>query len=100
MSAIQMKTATLEVYQGSEGFIYKEDKYIMNYPKEVENQNASIFTPERYGLGVTGILSIVAILILLALSYSMLALLFVVPLIGVAMGFAYIEYVEKHGKFQ
>lgn len=100
MSAMPMKASTLELYEGSDGFFYEEERYTTNIAKEdvSRNMDSTVFTPEIYGLSIAGILIILGILASISFGYQILALLFVVPLIGIAIGALYIRYFKKHAK--
>lgn len=101
MSAKPYKASVLAGYQGEQGLLYSEtDNYTLDLPrKDVdESIDSAIFTPEIYGMGIMGIIALVAIVVSLALGYTMLAPLFAVPLIGIVIGFSYIRYVKTHGK--
>ena len=96
-----LKASGLEVYRGIQGFVYEEDRYTLSITDEArENLESDAFTPEIYGLGISAILAILAVFISSALGYTLLALLFIVPLVGVAIGGAYILYLKKNSKHE
>lgn len=103
MSAVQVRVEKREKYWGAEGIFYAKDEeeYAtvfeeMDTKKTVE---ASVFAPEICGLTITGILSLLAIIVSLALNSTVLSLIFTIPLVGVLLGSGYIGYLKKYGKY-
>jgi len=97
MSAIELARGAARIYEGKSGFYYEhEDVYgEKESSRPVTAKDAMM--PEVCALAITGILAIIGLSVSLVLSYQLLALLFVMPLVGVVIGASYIAYMKKHG---
>ena len=62
MSA-EKRVAALRLYQGSEGYIYKEERYSINMPREESATHATFYEVIR-SLSIMVVLGFVALLIL------------------------------------
>jgi hypothetical protein len=99
MSTVPLSPAASQTYKGLTGYIEESDKREYQI-REREHGGIMVkdtMAAEIVGLSITGILSLVGLCVSLAINYSLLSLLFVIPLIGVAIGFSYMAYMRKHG---
>lgn len=97
----QESIGTMEDYQGT-GLIWEEEEYATKITKEATRKavDSRVLVPEIYGLAITGIISLLAIIVTLALHYTVISLIFTIPLVGVFLGFGYIGYLKKYGRYQ
>jgi len=99
MSAAPLTAAALRTYRGDPGYFRGEgyeQEYRIREEQIIKSITKDTMAAEIVGLSITGILSIVGLCVSLAINYTLLSLLFVMPLVGVAIGAAYILYMKKH----
>ena len=99
MTTIQLSSAVLPIVGGDTGYVEEGSKQMYQIR---EREHGAIMTKDTMaaeitGLSITGILSVVGLCVSLAINYTLLSLLFVMPLVGVAIGISYLVYMKKHG---
>ena len=99
MSVVQLSAVVSQIYNGSTGYVEERDKleYRIREREPVVITIKDTMAAEIAGLSITAILSLVGLGVSLATNYTLLSLLFVMPLVGAAIGFSYIAYLKKHG---
>lgn len=101
MSAAPAVEETLVIDRRTEPFFYPNEEYATEIPQKVTNKavDSRVFVPEIYGLAITGIISFLAFIVSLALNYTILSLIFTIPLVGSLLGSGYIRYLKKYGTY-
>ncbi len=98
MSTVPLTAAASRIYHGTTGLFYDEDhEKDYRIRKEIKSRvTKDTMAAEIVSLSVIGLISIAGLCVSLALNYTLFSLLFVMPLVGVAIGTAYILYMKKH----
>ena len=99
MSTMPLSPAVSQIYNGRTGYVEERSK--LEYQIQ-EREHGVIMTKDTMaaeiaGLSITGILSLVGLGVSLAINYTLLSLLFIMPIVGVAIGTGYLLYMKKHG---
>jgi len=99
MSTMPLSSAVSQIYNGLTGYVEERDKSEYRIRERAHGviMIKDTMAAEIAGLSITGIVSLVGLGVSLAINYTLLSLLFVMPLVGVAIGASYLAYMKKHG---
>lgn len=98
MSAMPSASAVSQIYGGRTDYVEKSNQLAYEIREKERGiiMTKDTMAAEIVGLSITGILSIAGLCVSLAINYTLLSLLFVMPLVGVAIGTGYLLYMKKH----